>query len=180
MRIGQRGFTLIELMVTLIVVAILISLAAPNFTTQILNNRSVAFSEGLIAELNSARYEAINRTANVSICASSDGASCTGNWTDGYIMFLDTAATSNAVTPVVGAILHKSEKMDSKTVLDVTNSGAAVGFIRFTSLGTLGRINNSNNAIVLDTQMTGCKGNNRRVITLGLSGMVSVESQACQ
>jgi len=175
----QHGFTLIELMVTLIVLAILVSLAAPNFTRQILNNRSQSLGEIVTNEVNSARYEAISRATNVSVCASSNGTSCTGNWTDGYIIFVDGAASSSAAAPIVTNVIRVSDKLDSKTVIDVKNNGSPVSFFRFNSLGMLAKVSNSVNPITIETQLTGCTGNNRFMITIGVSGSLTSAKTAC-
>ena len=78
-----RGFTLIELMVTLTVLAIVLGIAVPSFQKQIINNKSLTFSEEFAAALNYARSQAVKTTKRVSICASSDGATCTGSWSEG-------------------------------------------------------------------------------------------------
>ena len=72
----QRGFSLVELMVTLVVAVILLAVAVPSFRDLIRRNQVSAASNTLLASLNYARTEAINRSQLVSICPSADGASC--------------------------------------------------------------------------------------------------------
>lgn len=77
------GFTLIELMVAIAVLAITLALAVPSFGALINSNRLVGQSNELVASLQLARSEAIRRNARVALCASSDGKSCdgaTGDW----------------------------------------------------------------------------------------------------
>jgi type IV fimbrial biogenesis protein FimT len=93
----QRGFTLLELMVTLAVAAILFSVAIPAFQRTIQRNRVITYTNGFIAAVNYARSEAIRRASPVSICASSDGATCTGTWSQGWIVFANTDGDSPAV-----------------------------------------------------------------------------------
>ncbi len=83
------GITIIELMITLAIAGILIASAAPSFRTSIQNNRMVTQINELHTSLSLARSEAIKRNNNVTVCQSSDGASCTGNWQDGWIIFVD-------------------------------------------------------------------------------------------
>ena len=60
-----RGFTLIELMVTLAVLSILLTVGVPNFHTFILKNRISAAANNLIGALNLTRSEAIKRGSDV-------------------------------------------------------------------------------------------------------------------
>jgi type IV fimbrial biogenesis protein FimT len=85
----SKGLTLLELMITLAIAAILIASAAPSFRESIQNTRMVTQVNELQAALSLARSEAIKRNENVTVCRSNDGASCTGNWQDGWIVFVD-------------------------------------------------------------------------------------------
>ena len=86
------GITLIELMITIAIAGILVSLAAPNFRSSIQNNRMVTEVNELHASLNYGRSEAIKRSSNVTICRSSNGFTCSGAWKDGWIIFSDVDA----------------------------------------------------------------------------------------
>lgn len=63
-----KGFTLIELIVTMAVLAILVALAAPSFTSVINGNRLTGNANELMTTLQSARMEAVRRNARVVIC----------------------------------------------------------------------------------------------------------------
>jgi type IV fimbrial biogenesis protein FimT len=90
-KIKYKGFTLIELMISVALVAILAMLAGPGVRELIMNNRVAAVSEELMGALNFSRAESIKRNGQVSICKSDDGATCdaTLNWDDGWIVFTD-------------------------------------------------------------------------------------------
>lgn len=64
-RSTPRGFTLIELMVTVAIVAILLGIGVPSFQSYIANQRGRAATLDLIAALQSTRAEAVKRNANV-------------------------------------------------------------------------------------------------------------------
>lgn len=66
-RSGQRGFTIVELMVTITVGAILLTLAVPSFLEIIRNNRLTTEANILVASLQYARSEAVRRRGNVSL-----------------------------------------------------------------------------------------------------------------
>jgi len=79
--------TLIELMVTIAILAILLGLAVPSFNDAMLSTKLSSTANNLIASTHLARSEAIKRNGQVSLCVSTDGATCTaGNWEQGWIV----------------------------------------------------------------------------------------------
>ncbi|MGY0559139.1 GspH/FimT family pseudopilin [Luteimonas sp. A277] len=95
----MSGFTLIELMVTVAVLAILATLAAPSFTTLINSNRLAGAANDMVAALQMARMEAIRRGESVVLCPSTDGADCDGSDWSRLIVFSDRDGSRN-----VGAV----------------------------------------------------------------------------
>lgn len=84
--LGQGGFTLIELMITIAVMAILLAIVIPSFTDATLGSKLRSQANDLAAGVLLARSEAIKRNKTVTLCASSNGTSCTGGWADGWIV----------------------------------------------------------------------------------------------
>lgn len=90
-RAQPAAFTLVELVVTMAVAAVLLTIAIPSFQTVIQNSRIATQANSLLTDLNYARSEALRRNLNVGICASNDGATCGGaNWGLGRIVFADS------------------------------------------------------------------------------------------
>lgn len=84
------GFTLIELMIALAILAILLTIAVPSFRDAVLNARMTAQANDLMADLNLARSEAVKRNLNVYLCTSSNGTSCTNSaWRLGWMVYVD-------------------------------------------------------------------------------------------
>jgi len=83
-RVGHGGFTLVELMIALAVLAIMVAIATPSFREISLNNRSSSNINNLLADLSMARSEAVKvaRTASV--------AALGGDWNSGWEVFEDT------------------------------------------------------------------------------------------
>ncbi len=93
----QSGFTLVEMMVTLSIAALLLSAAVPSFTTVIKDNRMVTETNRLLTSLANARGEAVKRGRTVTVCARdggvvTDGDACTGPWENGFVLFVDANA----------------------------------------------------------------------------------------
>lgn len=86
-----HGFTLIELMVTVAVAAILAAVAVPGYQYLVRNNRMSATINDLVTDLHRARNEAIRRGLTVTICHSTDGRRCGSDWSSGWIMFVDAS-----------------------------------------------------------------------------------------
>lgn len=102
----SKGFTLVELMVTIAVVAILLAIALPSFRNVIQRNRVASASNDLLASVSYARTTAINRGQLVSMCPSTDGASCTSAGKDfesGWIVYTYPAGAASANTAYAAA-----------------------------------------------------------------------------
>ncbi|KTT05021.1 peptidase [Pseudomonas oryzihabitans] len=85
----QYGFTLIETMVAIAILAIVISIAAPSFTSMLQSNRAAVLSNELLGTLQIARSEALKRRTNVVLCRSAVGSSNCVNgtdWSSGWLL----------------------------------------------------------------------------------------------
>jgi type IV fimbrial biogenesis protein FimT len=98
---AARGFTLVELMVTLLVLAVLLGLAVPSFRDAALSSRLTGYANDLVASVQIARSEAIKRNATVTLCASTNGSTCAtaGGWEVGWIILAPRQETVPAADP---------------------------------------------------------------------------------
>ncbi|MDP9084396.1 MAG: GspH/FimT family pseudopilin [Pseudomonadota bacterium] len=123
------GFTLIELMVTVSVGAILTAIAIPAFNSFVLNDRDSAQINSLAYSFNYARSEAVKRDTAVTVCPANSGSNVCNNtltWAGGWIVsYLD---------PVNGAtVLQAVPALAGSNT--VTPAGSATTGIRFLSSG---------------------------------------------
>lgn len=90
----QGGFTLYELMITMVVIGIVLSLGIPNLSEFTRNSRLASTSNDLLASFQLARSEAARSKTNITICASANSldaaAACGGTFNGGWIIFVDT------------------------------------------------------------------------------------------
>lgn len=112
----QHGFTLVEIMVTIALLAIITSLAAPSWTQIRVRNALRAATNDFTSSLYLARAEAVRLNTRVTICPSDDGANCTNTaFTEGWIV--KTGTSNNEVTQVIlqDMLPHGMVRMDATT-----------------------------------------------------------------
>jgi len=143
----QQGLTLIELMVTLAVAIILISVGMPLFSGMAANNRASSQANTFLTAFKLARSEAVKRSDRVSVCAVADPVAtpvtCGSNaqWGNGILVFTDdgtagtvdgtdqrlkvfTITTAGAIATTTGAFVRFGQQGD---VANMTANGACVG-----------------------------------------------------
>lgn len=91
----QAGFTLVELMVTVAIAAILLGIGVPSFRALIENNRIAAASNDVVTALQYARSEAVKRGVLVDVCGTADQATC-----------IVAGATGSLVRTAAGEVLR--------------------------------------------------------------------------
>ena len=111
-RRGLTGMTITEVLLFLFIGAVMMSYAAPNFQSLIINNRTISATNMVVSALNTARSEAIKRGLPVTACASTDFATCTASgWHDGWMVFTDA--------PLPGVIDGPDEVLRTQQAVEV-------------------------------------------------------------
>jgi len=106
---ANNGFTLLELIISLAIMAILLGLAISLNSHLIAYYRRDVAAKTLLSALNAARSAAMSRGRVVTLCPSEDRKTCDGDWSHRLLVFIDTAATGEVVSD--DAILHVYNKL---------------------------------------------------------------------
>lgn len=119
------GFTLIELMVTIAVLAIMIGLATPSFLEMSLSSRLTSIANSLSSSVQLARSEAIKRNQPVTLCASTDGETCDEDtdWSVGWVALAGTTVLQREQAVPSGYVVASTE---DSLVFQPTGAGATL------------------------------------------------------
>jgi type IV fimbrial biogenesis protein FimT len=167
-----RGFTLIELMTTLAIGAIILSFGVPSFRGIIMDNRLVSQANQFVTSVNIARSSAVRYQRNATVCASAnfDSATptCTAStdWSNGWIVWVDKdrdlvtdAAEVISVFPPMGNGLTFSSSAASSFTYDARGFSLAGGddlTLCDSRSGETGRLIRLNAVGRINIQRVGC------------------------
>jgi type IV fimbrial biogenesis protein FimT len=132
------GFTLIELMITVSIAGILMSMAIPSFQSTIRSHRLTTSTNIFVTTLNLARSEAVKRGASVTVRKVDDNSStnlgASANWENGWDIFTDVDSDGIFDSGTDTLIKTFPALKTSYTLRGNTNF---TNFIRFTSTGQI-------------------------------------------
>ena len=130
---SQDGFTLYELLVTMLIVGVVMTIGIPNLTEFTKNSRMTSAANDIHATFQLARSEAARAKANITICGSATpmaaDADCDGTFDQGFIVFVDlndpgSVARDEATEPV----LRAHEAADTGVLFRVANGATFFSF----------------------------------------------------
>jgi type IV fimbrial biogenesis protein FimT len=127
----RHGFTLVELMVTLSIAAILLAVGVPPFSRLISNNRMATQTNELVSSLNLARAEAVRRSSGVSLRTDAT----TNEFASGWKVFIDSDLDGAA--PSSGDVIRQAAALSAKTtVRRVTRTTVSAGVFTYANATT--------------------------------------------
>ena len=140
----QSGLTVIELMFVVIITAILLAIAVPNFQEFIRNYRIRGATGDFVVAINQARAEAVKRGHWVIMCRSFDpeavtpvcGGGVNEDWSTGWLMYAVDDATEDAYSSGDGDELI-ARGQQSQTGVSVFADADAADFLTYLSDGSL-------------------------------------------
>ena len=126
----QRGVTLVELMVTVSIVAIILAFVGPSIQSILIKNRIVAEINETSSLIQYARHHAIDEQAQVVVCPSKNFSVCTTDWNDPKIVFIDdndnaTRDVSEELLVTIGATSVASLMTNTTDIIKFTETGEA-------------------------------------------------------
>jgi len=128
---AAAGFTMIELLVVITIVAILMGIGAPSYKYVTNSNRMSAEVNGLLGDMQLARAEAVKDGMSVTVCSSTDQLTCNGSsdWSGGWIVFTDPS-DSGVVDPDRGTLRAQKALHAGDTLVDQTGTLSKATFNR--------------------------------------------------
>jgi len=152
------GFTLVELMVTLSIAAILATMATPSISAMLNNNRITTQTNLFIASMTYARSEAIKRGVNINVVAS-DYSDSSNEWGPGWTVVL---ASDSSLIKTFGSL-------EGSSTLNSTNDVNTFQFL------PSGRVNVADTLSLCDSRT----GETGRTLTVSTTGRVSFADLTC-
>jgi type IV fimbrial biogenesis protein FimT len=128
-----RGYTLTELLLVSSIAALLLGLAQPSLRSSLQSQDGDALVNDLARSMNVARARAVELGSIVTLCASRDAVSCSGNWQDGHIVFID--ADGDGSLTLADTLVHAVRRGKAPGEL-VLRSFPKRKYVQFIALGS--------------------------------------------
>jgi type IV fimbrial biogenesis protein FimT len=178
----NKGVTLIELIIVLTIAGVLVTLAAPSMQSFVTSNRLTTQVNDLLADISTARSEAIKRNTDTGICASTSGTSCTasGNWASGWLVYFVCPTTDTTCTAGAKVTVKMHEALTGGNTLaaiqiDVSSSvTSSVDTVTYSKSGAF-----ASQAFTYKFTVCDPRRNQSRIADITVVGQTSVSSGTC-
>jgi len=177
----ESGFTLVELMITLVVVSILLAAAVPYLGDFTKNNRLISQTNDFMIAVQLARSEAVKRGTNTILCPSSNQTSCSADasdWQNGWLVFSDFNVNGSLEPGASAPLCEETEDCLIRTSSGLTHNNTlttTANLLRFLPTGMA-----SNGGIVDFTIISDdCRIDQARNVRVTTQGHTIVSTQTC-
>lgn len=160
----NNGFTLVELMVTVAVLAIVLSLGVPSYRTLIINNRLTTQANALAVSINLARSEAIKRGVLIRVAVSDES----NHWEKGWRITVAAAEGDNRV------LLRGQASFEGSSTLRAKRGDSGANQVFLSPRGFL-----VGDAVTFELCNTGAAANRQKKLVISSSGRVEVSDGTC-
>jgi type IV fimbrial biogenesis protein FimT len=178
----MAGVTLIELLTTLSVAAILTTMAVPSFQNMLSTNRVAGLTNELSAALQLARSEAVKRGRAISLCKSSTvtnaspTCSTSANWQDGWLIFVDYSPTGstnngNGTLDINETLLRVGQPASGNSITAGSNFTNSLTYRRTGTISATG----DDAARTLSI----CVAPNKRELLIKKTGQIKITKSTC-
>ncbi|MGC9457054.1 MAG: GspH/FimT family pseudopilin [Halothiobacillaceae bacterium] len=170
-QIPPRGLTVLELMISLAIGAILLSVAVPGMSRLAETSRLTATHNELLYSIYMARSEAVKRGHRVSVCPSEDGQTCAdSDWDAGWIVFDDPAAS---LTPAADDIIRV---VPEPGPINITGNQPVERYISYLPSGRSARLSG---ALQMGTVTLCSPSGMGRQVVINAAGRPRMQDSAC-
>lgn len=168
-----KGFSLVELMITLLVAALVLGVGIPTLREFIATNQMAAAVNNFVSSVHAARSEAVKRRTNATLCASADwnnaNPTCApaGKISDGWIVFIDctvapppvsTCGAPNFTVDAFDTVISAYAPMDGDISTGFTTSAGGSEYVAYSANGFPRNIAGFGNSVT-DFQFCDERGN---------------------
>jgi len=171
----EGGFSLIELMIAVTLMAIVLSIAIPAFSSMMAQNQLAAATNAARGALMAARQSAISQGRPVSICAGAPSTGCTGDWSAGdWVVFAD--ADHNGDIDAGEAVVRHGRVAGSGDTVSLDGNGPLRTALVYVPMGHAERISGAFGAGRLRVCATADLSPNARELVISASGRVRLQA----
>jgi len=180
---AQRGLTMIELLISMLILGILSAIAVPSFQKLIVSSSITSDANSLMSDLAIARSEAARTGGPVTVCLTSNGTSCATStsvgWSMGRIVFTDNATGGTVGTVDSGETVLRYTATIANSANNITPGNLPHStYITYTSTGIVSGL-----ATGTDATFKICRGTTSKypgtMVTISVTGRASSAATTC-